>query len=87
MRLRFDELESKFTRSLDGDGKPRIEDFLERVPAEFRAPLLERLLLVECLRRESQGNSPPAVSYLERFSTSREVVERALAAAPTICCV
>src|SRR5262249_34929590 len=60
--------------------RPRIEDFLVKVPELHWPPLLTELLRVECELRRRAGERPTADEYRSRFSGHSDVVASVFAA-------
>ena len=58
--------------------RPRIEAYLDRVPAEVRGRLLEELLVLELSERQSAGEVLDAAAYRRRFPEHVGLVEAAL---------
>ena len=77
----IDRVSDEFERAWQSGQTPRIEDYLDRVPAVGRLRLLEELLVVEFDLRQQQN--PPLDldidSYRRRFPGSDAVINAALA--------
>ena len=61
----------------DAGGRPRIETYLGRVPADARSPLLRNLLAVDLAARRAAGERPRVDDYLARFPDHPSVVRDA----------
>lgn len=57
----------EFERNWERGGRPRIEDFLDRIDPSQRPDLLRELILIECERRRRINETPRRDDYATRF--------------------
>src|SRR5262245_58049848 len=74
----MDRLCDEFERALKAGDNPRIESFLERLPAAAHALGLKELLGIELVTRRTAGEPLLSDDYLYRFAPHREIVEAEL---------
>src|SRR6516164_5114190 len=77
---RLDPLCDRFEDDWLAGRRPRLEEFLDRVPPADRPALLAELLGLELDYRLRRGEHPEAEDYRQRFPGCGEVVEAAFAA-------
>src|SRR5262245_9358933 len=84
----FDHLSLSAKRQIDGilvrferawrQGRPRLEEYLEALPADARQALLTELLHLDIDYRRRAGEQPRAEDYLARFPAEEAVVRHLL---------
>jgi serine/threonine protein kinase len=79
VRERIESLSDQFEGAWAAQGRPRIEDFLGRLPLEQQAPLFRQLLEIELSLRQQHGENPLLAEYQSRFPQYVPVVEECLA--------
>ena len=67
VRERIETLSDQFEGAWAAQGRPRIEDFLGRLPFEQQAPLFRQLLEIELSLRQQHGDNPLLAEYQSRF--------------------
>ncbi len=75
----IDRVSDEFKRTWQAGPTPRIEDYLDRVPAVGRLQLLQELLVVEFDLRLEEGQPLELDVYRQRFPDSEAVINAALA--------
>ncbi|MBC8870482.1 MAG: protein kinase [Planctomycetes bacterium] len=73
----IDSLCCEFERAWQGDQKPRIEDYLARVPRDCHSAALRRLIAQEVALRRAAGESADAREYQQRFPQNASEVDAA----------
>src|SRR5271166_6040490 len=71
---RLDRLCDRFEAARRAGRRPRLEHYLERIPAAARANLLRELLALELEYRRQAGESPVVEEYRERFPEHEKLV-------------
>ena len=79
MGQQIDRVSDEFERAWKAGPTPRIEDYLDRVPAVGRLRLLQELLVVEFDLRQDEGRRWNVDVYRQRFPGSEAVIDAALA--------
>ncbi len=69
----IDRLADQFECELLAGNRPRIEDYLLRLPG-LRVDLLKQLLALEIMLRHSKGESSMAAEYQQRFPQDQDLV-------------
>jgi len=78
----INEAAERFEQAWKKGPRPRIEDFLAKVPEPGRPPLLSELLRVERELRARAGEGPTADEYRRRFPEHDDVVASVFASVP-----
>ena len=71
-----DELADRFELDWQNETQPRIEEYLQQLPANSQEQALTELLKVEIEFRTKQGEAPTAEEYRARFPQWGELVEQ-----------
>ena len=74
----IDRISDEFELAWKSGQTPRIEDYLDRVPAAGRLRLLEELLVVEFDLRQDEGQPLDVDAYRQRFPGGDAVIDAAL---------
>jgi len=75
----IDRVCEQFIKAWSSESRPKIEEYLGRVPSRAQNNLLRELLQEEFHLRQIAGETPAATEYRERFPGQARIVERALA--------
>ena len=79
----IDEAAKRFEQAWKKGPRPRIEDFLAKLPEAEWPPLLAELLRVERELRVRAGENPTAEDYVSRFPGRDDVVTSVFASVPS----
>ena len=72
----------RFEQAWKKGPRPRIEDFLIKVPESQWPPLLQELMRVERELRRREGEGPSAEEYRRRFPDHEDVIATVFAVGP-----
>lgn len=66
-----------FQAAWESGGRPNLEDFVDKIPAESRKVILTNLINVDVVQRRKQGEDPTPTEYMKRFPTEQPTVSAA----------
>src|SRR5208283_2289632 len=80
----IDRISDDFAAEWRAGGRPRAEDYLNRVGDDLRAPLLGELLRVELEARRAAGEEMTEQEFHDRFPDDQTAVEAAFQATQSL---